>query len=388
VTCQTVLLRRLVPAPALLSLLLLLPRLAGAQTTPATTYVAFGDSITEGVGDELKKGGYPSRLQDLLVAKGLSAEVRNAGLAGEETSGGVTRIGTVLREGDDVLLLMEGTNDVNKISVETITANLNEIARKAANRGLRTVHATLFPRQPSATNDGTNQTTSAVSAAVRELAFTQQRQLADPFEVFYNETPNFAALYSPADHVHPNAAGYDLMARVFADVLTNVDSVAPVTGLISPVNDTSNISPATSVNIDLYDFGAGLDLANTKLNINGQDVETPLSGSQRKVEIRYTPTTPFVGVVIVRLRSRDLASPPHTFDREVTQFIISGTTFLSGDIDRDGRVDGVDLLVFAPTFGARKGDSRYRGFSDINNDGVVDGKDLAALAANFGKSSF
>ena len=92
-------------------------------------------------------------------------------------------------------------------------------------------------------------------------------------------------------------------------------------------------------------------------------METPLSGSQRKVEIRYTPATPFTGVVIVRLRSRDLASPPHTFDREVTQFIISGTTFLSGDIDRDGRVDGVDLLVFAPTFGARKGDARYKGFS-------------------------
>ena len=385
-TCQTVLLRRLVPALALSSLLL--PRLAAAQTTPATTYVAFGDSITQGVGDELNRGGYPSRLQDLLVTRGVSAEVRNAGLAGEETSGGVTRIGTVLREGDDVLLLMEGTNDVNKISVETITANLNEIARKAANRGLRTVHATLVPRHPAATNDGTNKTTYAVSAAIRELAFTQQRQLADPFEVWYNETPNFTALYAPGDRVHPNAAGYDLLARIFADVLTNVDSVAPVTGLVSPVNDTSNVSPATSISIDLYDFGAGLDLANTKLNVNGQDVETPLSGSQRKVEIRYTPATPFTGVVIVRLRSRDLASPPHTFDREVTQFIISGTTFLSGDIDRDGRVDGVDLLVFAPTFGARKGDARYRGFSDLNNDGVVDGKDLAALAANFGKSSF
>ena len=88
-TSQTVLLRRLVPALALSSLLL--PRLAAAQTTPATTYVAFGDSITQGVGDELNRGGYPSRLQDLLVTRGVSAEVRNAGLAGEETSGGVTR---------------------------------------------------------------------------------------------------------------------------------------------------------------------------------------------------------------------------------------------------------------------------------------------------------
>jgi hypothetical protein len=283
---------------------------------------------------------------------------------------------------------MEGTNDVNKVSIETTVANLAEIARKAATRGVRTVHATTIPRHPAATNDGTNQTTSALAGAIRELAFSQDRQLADPFEVFYNETPNFPLLYAPADRVHPRAAGYELLARVFADVLTNVDSVAPVTGLINPPNDRANVSPSTSISIDLYDFGTGLDLANTKLTVNGQDVETPISGSQRKVEIRYTPPTPFGGVVIVRLRSRDLANPPHTFDREVTQFTIAGTTFLAGDIDRDGRVDGVDLLAFAPTFGARRTDARFRGFADLNSDSIIDGKDLAILAANFGKNSF
>lgn len=376
--------RRLAPA---LALALLLPRLAGAQTA-ATTYVAFGDSITAGVGDETKRGGYPPRLQDLLLARGVSAEVRNEGLAGEETSAAVTRITRVLREGDDVLLLMEGTNDVNKISVETITANLAEIARKAADRGVRTVHATPIPRHPAATNDGRNFVTGELAGAVRELAFTQQRSLADPFEVFFNETPNFPALYAPADRVHPNAAGYDLLARVFADVLTNVDSVAPVTGLVDPFDDKPNVPASTTLRIDLYDFGAGLDLANTKLSINGVDVETPISGSQRKVEIRYTPPTPFAGVVIVRLRSRDLATPPHTFDREVTQFTIAGTTFLRGDIDRNGRVDGVDLLAFAPIFGAQRSDARFRTFADINGDGVVNGQDLAILASNFGKTSF
>ena len=377
-------LRRLAPA---LMLALLLPRLAGAQTTPATTYVAFGDSITAGVGDETKRGGYPARLQDIL-SRSASVEVRNEGLPGEETSGGVTRINRVLREGDDVLLLMEGTNDVNKISVETITANLAEIARRAAEHGLRTVHATPIPRHPAASNDGKNIVTGQLAAAVRELAFSQQRSLVDPFEVFFNETPNFQTLYADGDKVHPKAAGYDLLARVFADVLTNVDSVLPVTGLVDPFNDQKNVPSSTSIRIDLYDFGAGLDLANTKLSINGVDVETPISGSQRKVEIRYTPPTPFSGVVIVRLRSRDLANPPHIFDREVTQFTISGTSFLRGDIDLNGRVDGVDLLAFAPVFGAQRSDFRYKAYADINSDGIVDGQDLAILALNFGKASF
>jgi lysophospholipase L1-like esterase len=379
-------LRRLAPA---LTLALLLPRLAGAQTTPATTYVAFGDSITAGVGDEPEtRGGYPKRLQEILVARGASAEVRNEGLPSEDTSGGVTRINKVLRDGDDVLLLMEGTNDVNHVSLETTTANLAEIARRAAEHGLRTVHVTPIPRHPTASNDGKNILTGQLAAAIRELAFSQQRSLVDPFEVFFNETPNFQTLYAKDDKVHPNAAGYDLLARVFADVLTNVDSVLPVTGLVDPFNDQKNVSSSTSIRIDLYDFGAGLDLANTKLSVNGVDVETPISGSQRKVEIRYTPPAPFAGVVIVRLRSRDLATPPHTFDREVTQFTISGTSFLRGDIDLNGRVDGVDLLAFAPTFGAQRSDFRYKAYADINSDGIVDGQDLAILASNFGKASF
>jgi lysophospholipase L1-like esterase len=376
--------RRLAPA---LALALLLPRLAAVQTA-ATTYVAFGDSITAGVGDEAKKGGYPARLQDLLLARAVSAEVRNAGLPGEETSGGVTRINQALRDGDDVLLLMEGTNDVNKISLETITFNLAEIARRAADHGVRTVHVTPFPRHPTATNDGKNFVTGQLAAAVRELAFSQQRSLVDPFEVFFNETPSFSSLFSPGDKVHPSAAGYDIMARVFADVLTTVDSVLPVTGLVDPYNDQKNVPSSTSIRIDLYDFGAGLDLASTKLSINGVDVETPISGSQRKVEIRYTPPAPFAGVVTVRLRSRDLATSPHVLDREVAQFTVSGTTFLRGDVDLNGRVDGVDLLAFAPIFGAQRSDPRFRTFADINGDGAVDGQDLAILASNFGKSSF
>jgi hypothetical protein len=71
----------------------------------------------------------------------------------------------------------------------------------------------------------------------------------------------------------------------------------------------------------------------------------------------------------------------------VTQFVVAGTSFLAGDIDRDGRVDGADLLAFAPYFGSQRGDGRYRGFADLNTDDRVDGVDLALLAANFGRSS-
>jgi len=367
--------------------LALLALASGARAQ--TTYVAFGDSITQGVLDDPNRAekGYPPRLEALLQQRGQAAEVRNEGLAGETTSEGLSRIDKVLEAGDDVLLLMEGTNDIGEqdVSNETIAVNLDKIAEKAEARGLTVVHATILPRFGS-NYDTSNIITGALNGLVRELAWQDERKLADPFEVFYRLTSNFGQLYS--DKLHPNAAGYDLLARVFADVLTNVDNVPPVTGLVLPVNDSPRVPPTSPVHLNVYDFGAGIDVTATRLLINGQVVETPLTGNSRKLEITYSPPQPWKGVIVVELRSRDLASPPNVLDREITQFTIEGTSFLPGDIDRDGRVDGADLLAFAPHFGARRGDSRFVGFADLNADDEVNGADLAVLASNFGKSSF
>lgn len=360
---------------------------AHAQTT---TYVAFGDSITQGFGDDPNRAemGYPPRLEALLQQRGQAAEVRNEGLGGETTTEAVSRITQALEPGDDVLLLMEGTNDIGEqlLSNETIAFNLDRIAERAEDRGLTVVHATVIPRF-NANYDPQNIVTGDFNGRVRDLAWLDERKLADPFEVLRRQTPNLGQLYF--DRLHPNAAGYDLLARIFADVLTNVDTVPPVTGLITPVNDSQRVPPTTPLHLSVYDFGAGIDVAATQLVINEQVVETPLTGNSRKLEITYTPPEPWRGVVIVRLRSRDLATPtPNQLDREVIQFVIAGTTFLPGDIDRDGRVDGADLLAFAPRFGANRGENRFAGFADLNADDEINGADLAILASNFGKTSF
>jgi len=355
-----------------------------------TTYVAFGDSITEGFGDDPNRAekGWPPRLEALLQQNGRSADVRNEGRSGETTGEGLSRIENELRPGDDVLLLMEGTNDIGNqnVSLETIVFNLNRMAKKAEARGMTVVHATVLPRHGS-NFDSTNVVTGDFNGQVRDLAWSTERRLADPFEVFFHLTPNFGQLYS--DKLHPNTAGYDRLARIFADLLTDIDNVPPVTGLITPVNDAQRVPPDTPLRISVYDFGTGIDVTATTLVINDQVVQTPLTGGPRKLEIRYDPPQPWRGVVTVRLRSRDQASPtPNQLDRELTQFVIAGTTFLAGDIDRDGRVDGADLLAFAPHFGARRGDGRFVTFADLNVDCLIDGNDLAMLAANFGRTSF
>jgi lysophospholipase L1-like esterase len=353
---------------------------ADAQTTPRR-YVAFGDSITQGVGDNPSRAeqGYPPRLEDLLNQRGVSAQVDNRGLAGETTGAGVSRINRVLNDGGgDVLLLMEGT----------IVFNLNEIAERAEARGMQVVHATVIPRNGS-NYDANNRVTADLNGKIREMAYNNSRELADPFEVILYQTANpFTTLYvGGADKLHPNAAGYDVIARIFADVLTNVDTVPPVTGQISPRFDEPRVAPTAPILIDLYDFGRGIDLTSTRLLINGTAVETPLQGNSEKLEIRYAPTAPFSGRVTVGLESRDLATPPNLVSRTITEFTVGDGVPLAGDVDRNGRIDGADLVALAFSFGATRNDIRYRAAADFNNDGRVDGIDLSTLAANFGRTT-
>lgn len=370
--------------PAVLVLIVL--AISALPCLAQTRYLAFGDSITFGVGDP-EGGGYPPRLETLLDQRGDPAMVTNYGLPGETTAEGVSRIDGVLTDGGDVLLLMEGTNDVGAhISPETSAFNLAAMEDRAADLGIETVHVTVLPRLPGANTDGSNRITGELAGRVRELAWSRGDRLADPFEVFFFHTEGvFDRLYvGGEDKLHPNPEGYDLLAETLADALTGVDSVPPVPGRVSPTDDEQNVDPSTEVTVDLYDFGTGIDLPLTELRINGQLVPQTVSGDQRRVRLSYRPEDPLSGVIFVEVRSRDLASPPNTIERQLVQFVVQGTDFLDGDIDRDGRVDGADLVAFALRFGSRRGDNVFRAFADLNGDDVVDGLDLALLAANFG----
>lgn len=368
--------------------------LAPGRAAAQTTYIAFGDSITAGYHDDPARArpGYPPRLEALLQQRGKSAVVVNAGLNGETTAEGVTRLSSVLAsQPGNTLLLMEGTNDINeKVSIETTIFNLDRMAKKAEAVGMTVVHASVIPRLPSANYDGDNQVTGRFAISVRDLAATAGRQLADPFEVFFYYTPDVFAndYFGGDDKLHPNAAGYDVLARIFADVVTGVDSVPPVPGAFSPANGATQVGALTPIQLVLYDFGQGLDLQATKLVVNGAEVDTAIAGGGRKAQLLYTPTAPLVGVVTFAVHSRDLATPPNVLTRDLARFVIAGTRFLAGDINRDGRVDGLDLVALALVFGTRLGDPRFSPAADLSGDGTIDGRDLAILAANFGQSSF
>ncbi len=367
----------------------LLASAAAAQTR----YVAFGDSITFGVGDSAEGApGYPGRLQALLVGAGQQAEVLNRGRGAERTVEGLTRLDSVLAaDGGDVLLLMEGSNDVSRgFAVEDTQFNLAQMALKAEARGMAVIHATTIPRIPSAPVDSENVTNQRLNQLIRHMAGVRNRRLVDNFQVFGGQPNLFASYYwlDAEDLVgHPNATGYDLMAQAFFQVITGVDRVPPVDGVVSPANGASGVSSGARIEVEVLDFGAGIDTSGTRLLVNGSEVGAELTAGTRLSQLVYAPTTPLSGVVSVTLRARDLANPANTVEREISRFLVAGTAFLLGDVDADGRVDGADLVTFARRFGSRDGEALYRVGFDLNRDGVIDGLDLAILASNFGRSS-
>jgi lysophospholipase L1-like esterase len=372
--------------------------LIAASAQAQTAYIAYGDSITAGVGDsDLRpEKGYPPRLEALLQGAGINAVVENYGVPGEDTLQGLERINGVLNEAalrGDVLILMEGTNSISRgIPIESTRFHLNTMAERAESRGMTVIHSTTIPRLPDAKFDPGNITNVWLNQNIRDMAGRRGRKLADPFEVLSPIPDLFTRYYYQGndDPVgHPNAEGYDLLAQIYFDVIRNVDRVPPVTGLVNPAHGDKDVSGNAPITVEVWDFGAGIDLAATTLKVNGVSTGVVPTGDPKKAILTYQPPAPLTGIVSLGLSSRDLATgatPPNTVDREVVSFTIAGTQLLTGDLDQNGRVDGADLLRFARRFGARLGDSLYSPSADFNNDGIVDGQDLAVLANNFGRS--
>jgi acyl-CoA thioesterase-1 len=72
--------------------------------------VAFGDSLTAGYGLAPNEA-FPAQLQRLLQARGHAVEIANAGVSGDTTSGGVSRMEWAIPEGTEAVILELGAND-------------------------------------------------------------------------------------------------------------------------------------------------------------------------------------------------------------------------------------------------------------------------------------
>ena len=81
-----------------------------ATVTKKKTIVFYGNSLTAGYGVSPSEA-FPAIIQKKIDSLGLLYQVINAGVSGETSSGGKTRIDWILREPVDIFVLELGAND-------------------------------------------------------------------------------------------------------------------------------------------------------------------------------------------------------------------------------------------------------------------------------------
>jgi lysophospholipase L1-like esterase len=205
----------------------------------ATTFLAFGDSITAGTLSSCARvtpfmsfaqtmsvlqaspgasWTYPGQLQDLLRVRypAQLPSVSNRGVGGESTASGVSRLpGVLSEESPQVVLLQEGANDINQgRSPATIASELRSMVQSARGRGAKVYLGTLLPQQPQSLGGCRGFGAMNVIAAntqIRSVAAAEGVTLVDLYQAFGGIPGD---LIGP-DGLHPNDAGYRRIAETF-----------------------------------------------------------------------------------------------------------------------------------------------------------------------------
>jgi len=177
---------------------------APASATAATPVVIFlGDSLTAGLG--LDEGqAYPALLDRQLREEGRPARVINAGVSGDTTAGGLSRLGWLLKQRPDLVVVGLGANDgLRGLPLAEVESNLRAIILRSQAAGARVL--LLGMRIP--TNYGPY--AGQFAAIYPKLA----KEMHVPLVPFLLDKVGGIRSLNQADGVHPTAKGQEIVAR-------------------------------------------------------------------------------------------------------------------------------------------------------------------------------
>jgi lysophospholipase L1-like esterase len=184
------------------------------------TYLAFGDSITVGDGAR-STDGYRNVVEELLAQNmGGRHHVINDGVEGSKTDAGYYRIERSLRINRPAyILILYGTNDWNKNKVPctpgspcSTVDNLRFMVQAAKAVKTLPVISTIIPSNPNMNPPERNEWVVSMNDQIKAMARQEGAALADSYGAFM-KAGNLPSLF--VDHVHPNDAGYQLIAGAF-----------------------------------------------------------------------------------------------------------------------------------------------------------------------------
>ena len=194
---------------AALALAVVLCGPAAAQERPIRI-VAFGDSLMAGY-QLAMKDAFPAQLERALKAKGLNVQLANAGVSGDTTSGGLSRLDWSVPDGTDAVMVELGANDMLRgIDPNVTRAALEQIVSRLKQRGIEV----MLCGMRAVPNYGEDYA-KAFNAIYPELASANNLV----FYPFFLEGIAADAKFNQRDGLHPTEAGVDtIVTRIIPKV--------------------------------------------------------------------------------------------------------------------------------------------------------------------------
>jgi lysophospholipase L1-like esterase len=181
--------------------------------------VAIGDSITFGYDgqyvlycseSERYAGGFCPTLQDLT-----GKTVINEGVCGDDSYGGAARIESVLADHRPGVILIDfSPNDLYN-GTDAVIRNLRSMITAARNNKTVPILGTLTPAVGA--HDGWSPFIESLNEKILLLCAEQGIECADHFQAFTSDPRFISSPYAllASDGLHPNRAGYELMASTW-----------------------------------------------------------------------------------------------------------------------------------------------------------------------------
>lgn len=168
--------------------------------------LAYGDSLTAGYGLDDVKQAFPAQLERALKAKGHdNVTVINAGVSGDTTSGGVSRLDWSLASKPDAVILALGANDgLRAVDPGVTEANLRKIVARLQQENIPILMAGMLA-PPNLGRDYGKRYAGAFSTVAKESGVL--------FYPFFLDGVAAVPELNQADGMHPAPKGVAVMVK-------------------------------------------------------------------------------------------------------------------------------------------------------------------------------
>ena len=180
------------------------PGLAVVEAADGIRILALGDSLTAGYG-LAQADSFPAKLTKLLQAAGVQAEVVNAGVSGDTSSGALQRLDWLMDRPFDLAIVELGANDaLRAVDPKLTEENLERIVAKLKDKGTRVLLAGM--KAPRNMGPEFAQTFDRVFPTIAE-------RHGLTFYPFFLDGVAANPELNQSDGMHPNAKGVAIIAE-------------------------------------------------------------------------------------------------------------------------------------------------------------------------------